>query len=188
MAREGWRPNRIVTDMLVTNHMWGLQPPMGHREPTNLSGIQITCSTQYPGAPRFSGKEKPRSCSVSKSTIRPDQIHQQGISGTYVPIHTSKPLGARSQERPPSNRPEVYLIWESDGWSPRDHAGSRMVEGRQVDLAEPNLPIYILLIYLGRTQGYIRTLIHVSSLVLRLQSYIVTCDYLWNFRDSITWL
>ncbi|KOS37571.1 hypothetical protein ACN38_g11633 [Penicillium nordicum] len=65
---------------------------MGHREPTNLSGIQITCSTQY--APRFSGKEKPRSCSVSKSTIRPDQIYRQGISGTYVSCNVMYHLAA----------------------------------------------------------------------------------------------
>ena len=34
-------------------------------------------------------------------------------------------------------------------------------------------------------EGYIRTLIHVSSLVLRLQSYIVTCVYLLDYRDSL---
>jgi hypothetical protein len=33
--------------------------------------------------------------------------------------------------------------------------------------------------------GYIRTLVHVLSLVLRLQSYIITCESLWNFRESL---
>jgi hypothetical protein len=62
-----------VTDMLVTNYMRDSNLLMGHREPTDLSVIQITCNIQYPGIPRISGKEKPRSCSVSKSMTHPDQ-------------------------------------------------------------------------------------------------------------------
>ena len=34
-------------------------------------------------------------------------------------------------------------------------------------------------------EGYIRTLIHVLSSVLRLQSYIVTCVYLLDYCDSL---
>jgi len=34
-------------------------------------------------------------------------------------------------------------------------------------------------------EGYIRTLPHVLSLVLRLQSYIVTCVYLLDYCDSL---
>jgi hypothetical protein len=63
----------------------------------------------------------------------------------------------------------------------RDHARSRLVESRTVESAKEILLRYYLLIYTGRTQGYIRTLIHVSSLVLRLQSYIVTCVYLLDY-------
>lgn len=51
----------------------------------------------------------------------------------------------------------------------RDHAGSRRVASRSVESAKAILLFYHLLFYTGRTQGYIRTLIHVSSLVLRLQ-------------------
>jgi hypothetical protein len=75
--------------------------------------------------------------------------------------------------------------------TPRDHAGSRTVDSRIVESAKEILLRYYLLIYTGRTQGYIRTLIHVSSLVLRLQSYIVTCvyllDYWWLSYLIITW-
>jgi hypothetical protein len=51
------------------------------------------------------------------------------------------------------------------------------VDGRLIKSAKTNLHIYHLHIYTGRTLGYIRTLIHVSSLVLRLQLHIVTCEY-----------
>jgi hypothetical protein len=63
----------------------------------------------------------------------------------------------------------------------RDHARSRLVDSRTVESAKKILLRYYLLIHTGRTQGYIRTLIHVSSLVLRLQSYIVTCVYLLDY-------
>jgi hypothetical protein len=65
--------------------------------------------------------------------------------------------------------------------TPRDHACSRTVDSRTVESAKEILLRYYLLIYTGRAQGYIRTLIHVSSLVLRLQSYIVTCVYLLDY-------
>jgi hypothetical protein len=40
-------------DMLVTNHCGDRNLLMGHREPTNLSVIQITYNTLYPGTPQM---------------------------------------------------------------------------------------------------------------------------------------
>jgi hypothetical protein len=48
-----------------------------------------------------------------------------------------------------------------------------VVDGRTVESAKEILPLYYLLIDKRGTQGYIRILVHVPSLVLRPQSYIV---------------
>ena len=58
-------------------------------------------------------------------------------------------------------------LWDN---RPRDH--------RSVEYAKGNPLLYYLLVYTGRTRGYIRTPIRVPSWVLRLQSYLVACRYL----------
>ena len=95
--------------------------------------------------------------------------------------------GQRTADKQPTIRHDQFYrnALRNDQPISRDHTRSRLVNSRIVESAKKILLHYYLLIYTRRTQGYIRTLIHVSSLVLRLQSYIVTYVYLWLTSDSL---
>ena len=160
-----------VTDLSVTNQWRPTRHTNGPSRANQQTCYQITCNILYSGNPRYLGKEKPRSCLVSKSTIRPDQTHS-AEDFRYIRCYMYQQTSATTTTTLGQDRI-------------RDHAGSRTVDSRTVESIKGILPHYSLLIYTGRTQGYIRTLIHVSSLVLRLQSYIVTCVYLLDYCDSL---
>jgi hypothetical protein len=69
---------------------------------------------------------------------------------------------------------------------PRDHASSRTADGRSSRSCQGKSTSLLSTHLLRKDSGYIRTLIHVSSLVLRVQSYIVTCVYCSeNLGDSL---
>ena len=103
--------------------------------------------------------------------------------GHREPTNTgSREQTADNQYRPAIRRDKQYYnILRDDQPMSRDHTRSRLVNSRTVESAKEILLRYYLLIYTGRTQGYIRTLIYISSLVLRLQSYIVTYIYLLDY-------
>ena len=110
--------------------------------------------------------------------------HRWAIESQRTPDHVSRQRTADKQ--PAIRRDQSYRnALRNNQPISRDHARSRLVNSRTVESAKKILLHYYLLIYTRRTQGYIRTLIHVSSLVLRLQSYIVTCVYLLLTSDSL---
>lgn len=70
--------------MLVTTHMWGPQLLMGHREPTELSVIEITCNSQYPDIRRIQEKRNHVHAQWARARSALIKTHRQGVSATYA--------------------------------------------------------------------------------------------------------